>query len=184
MGYFQGATSKGQIALDDDKSDDDDGNEHDDEGNDGDEHNDDEDHGKQNDVGDGKWEQQQQPADSIPNLLNKYSATHSALNAGYFEPQMILFTTNYSSMLPMRQASQRDGPNTPSRFMVDMTYAAAAASIGASRHHIQPQEWQSDACHLYPTTLWPTWDLARMQIASNCCLYVFFVTPLRQNWKY
>jgi len=39
-------------------------------GNDGDEHNDDEDDGKRNDVGDGKGEQQQ-PADSILNLLNK-----------------------------------------------------------------------------------------------------------------
>ncbi len=72
-------------------------------GNDGNEHNDDEDDGKRNDVGDGKGEQQQ-PADSIPNLLNKYSATHSALNAGYFQPQMISFTNNYSSVLLMQQA--------------------------------------------------------------------------------
>jgi len=138
------ATSKGHIdLLDDDESNEEDGDESDDEEGDGNvanERNNNEDDGKQNGAGDRTEQEPQQPADSIPKISNKYSALHSTLNAGYFQPQMISFTNNYSSMLLMRQVDQVDQmPSTPSRFMVDMMHAAASASIGALRHHIQPQ---------------------------------------------
>jgi len=138
------ATSKGHIdLLDDDESNEEDGDESDDEQGDGNvanERDNNEDDGKQNGASDRTEQEPQKPADSIPKISNKYSASHSALNAGYFQPQMISFTNNYSSMLPMQQASQADQmPNAPSRFMVDMTHAAASASIGALHHHIQPQ---------------------------------------------
>ena len=102
------ATSKGHIdLLDDDESNEDDGDEPDDEEGDdkvANERDNNEDDDKQNGASDGNEQEPQQLADSIPKISNKYSALHSALNAGYFQPQMISFTNNYSSMLLMRQA--------------------------------------------------------------------------------
>jgi len=119
------ATSKHQIDLLDD------GNLLDDDDNDGTKDNDD---GMQ----DAEW---QQPTGVLHSpSRNFHSGTATLINAGYyFQPQMILMN-HYLMVLPMQQGQQWAGfSSEPSRMLVDMSHAAAAASLGHLWHHIQPQ---------------------------------------------
>jgi len=71
---------------------------------------------------------------------NFHSGMATLINAGYyFQPQMILMN-HYLMVLPMQQGQQWAGfSSEPSRMLVDMSHAAAAASLGHLWHHIQPQ---------------------------------------------